>query len=239
MAVLLFHADPDCEKRNPRNRLGECIVVYPDERGNGGRSARQFVYIETDMPFEEAQAFWLASGVPDDVQAASDAEWARFDAAERQYAIDVAKHDPKDFLTVPVKPTLDEKLIVKPSDWPLRRYRLDLSLVPAAHLQACADFVTAIEAVKADADLAEEAMVAASLETIGVSPSAAEKILKPDPTKAVSLEASPTDRKADALREAARVGRALVEDPVIESFPPLAPIFMDAKALVAAAVPNG
>lgn len=238
MTTLLFHAEPSCATRVGA-RVGECIVVYPDDRGNGGRGARQFLYITTDMPFEECEAFWLKNGVPDDVQAASDAEWSRFQAAERQYAIDVAKHDPKDFLTAPVKPVLDEKLLVKPSDWPQRRWRLDLSLVPAVHVKACADFVTAIEAVKADADLAETAMVAASLETIGISPSAAGKLLKPDPTKVVAFEATPNDRKADALREAARVGRALVEDPVIESFAPLDPIFMDAKALRAAAVPNG
>lgn len=238
MPTLLFHAEPSCETRVGA-RVGECIVVYPDDRGNGGRSARQFVCVTTDMPFEECEAFWLRNGVPDDVQAASDAEWARFFAAMRQYEIDVKAHDPADFLTVPVKPVLDKKLIVKTSDWPQRRRRLDLSLVPAAHLKACSDFCAAIDAVKADADLAEEAMVAASLETIGVSPSAAEKILKPDPTKAVAFEATPNDRKADELREAARVGRALVEDPVIESFAPLDAIFITAKALRAAAVENG
>lgn len=245
MPRLLFHGEPSCETRLPGTRVGDCVVVYDDgQDSDHGRGARQFLRIDTDMPRKECEALFLAPGVPDEVAQSERDAFAALLVAEE--ALRKSPPDPKDFLVKSKEQIAveDARAALETATratrgWPTRRVHLDLSVLPDGHTTKCADLVAAIEAVKLDADLAEEAMVAASLETIGVSPSAAEKILKPDPTKAVAFEAAPSDHKADEIRDAARVGRALVEDPVLATFEPLAPVFLSADELRKAAVPNG
>jgi len=243
MPRLLFHADPSCEDGRFAipTHVGDCIDVLPDGRGRGKLVLLHCVVVDTDMPEEECIALFMASGVPDEVQqAVTDAEAAELAADE-----DLKQTAPKDVILVALAQSRlkDAQEAVRvateaasPRLWPWRRVKLDLAVVPPENVQSCCDFKAAIAAVKEDADHAEAAMFAAQVTALRLSPSKAAKILKPDATKATGFEIVGSDRIADELRDAERVGRALVEDPIVDAHVAPRPVFLDADTLRKAAV---
>lgn len=244
MPRLLFHADPSCEDGRFAipTHVGDCVHVARDDEPLSDLEHKHYLVIETDKPYEECLATFMASGVPDAVQQAFD-DAVRAHMAATAALAKAPKPDPKDFLVVsPEQAAVDEakaaldKARFDPRDYPQRRVKLDLSAIPAERIQAVAEFKAAVDAARPEADLARKAFVAATISDLGLAPTAAAKIFDPDPAKPTAFAGAPTDAIADELRTAARDGWAHVIEPIERSFVAPEPIVLDAKALDALVV---
>ena len=238
MPRLLFHVDPSCEdgRFSLPTHVGDCVHVHQDGDILSDLERKHYLVVETDKPYDDCIATFLASGVPDDVaQAATDSMTAMRAASDV-----LAKTDPKDVVLVALaqKSLADAQAAAQaasaaadPTLYPHRRVKIDVSQIDPKTVAAVSAFKAAVDAARPAAYEAKDAAVAAVIQELGLSPSAAAKILNPDPSKAVDLSGVATDAIAEQLRVAALDGWAASIEPVEQSFAPLDPVVIDAKTL--------
>lgn len=184
---------------------------------------KHYVVVETDKPIDECRATFLASGVPDEIaQARREAEEALIVAATvtpiDQAAVDAAK-------------AALAAASYSPTDYPWRRVKLDVAQLPPESVQAVVDFKAAVDAARPDGYAAKDAMLAASIEAIGISPAKAAKLLNPDPKLRVDLAGSASDAIVEEIRADQRAAWDLVVGAVEREFAVPEAVSIDARTL--------
>jgi hypothetical protein len=223
--LLLFHVDPSCEDGRfaVPTHVGDCVAALPDDHVLSDIERKHYVVVQTDKPLDECRATFCASGVPDKVaQDERDAEKALLAAATAS---------PLDQQAVDAANAALAAARYSPTDYPWRRVKLDVAQLPPESVQAVVEFKAAVDAARPDGYAAKEAMLAASIEQLGISPSKAAKLLNPDPTKKVDLAGVAADAIVDVIRSDQRAAWDLVVGAVEREFAPLDPVVVDGKTL--------
>lgn len=192
---------------------------------------KHYVVVETDKPIDECRATFLASGVPDEIaQARREAEEALIVAATvtpiDQAAVDAAK-------------AALAAASYSPTDYPWRRVKLDVAQLPPESVQAVVDFKAAVDAARPDGYAAKEAMLAATLEQLGISPSKAQKLLNPDPSVAVDLAGVASDAIVEEIRADQRAAWDLVVGAVERQYEAVDAVVIDAATLDGMVIEKG
>lgn len=108
---------------------GEVREVLPVDHVPSRHEKMQFLYIKSEMTVADAKAYWLKSGVPDEVVAAWDAE---LDQVQADREAVIAGNKAHKDIHVP-----DQSKNYSPDDYPSRLRYIDLTKVNQTHLGRC------------------------------------------------------------------------------------------------------
>lgn len=203
--------------------VGDVVCALPDDHVLSDLERKHYVVVQTDKPLDECRATFCASGVPDEVRRAFREAQDAFVEAAIEQPIDQAKVDA-------ARAAMDSAAY-SPAGYPWRRVKLDVAQLPPESVQAVVDFKAAVDAARPDGYAAKDAMLAASIEAIGISPAKAAKLLNPDPKLRVDLAGSASAAIVEEIRADQRAAWDLVVGAVEREFAVPEAVSIDARTL--------
>lgn len=224
MAELLLKVDPACIVAN--EIAGQIVAAQDDGFAWSLLERKLFVVVSVPMTKEDAEAKFLATGVPDDVV-----------KAEREaMALYIAAVGAKDAAAEQI--ALDARAAARyaPTDHPDRRHHIDVSFVPQEAVQAVIDTRSAIEAVRPQIDVA----VRAALEAAALQSAfdGAADVIGEVPSREIkrATERVLGDVAVDALHDAERAVQFEILQPVLDAALPYPVVVFDEQTLADATV---
>lgn len=167
-----------------------------------------------------------------------DAVRLAFRAAQDAF-VEAAIEQPVDQAKVDAAKVAMDAAAYSPADYPWRRAKLDVAQLPSASVQAVVDFKAAVDAARPDGYAAKDAMLAASIEALGISPAKAAKLLNPDPSLRVDLAGAASDAIVEEIRADQRTAWDLVVGAVEREFAASDAVAIDAKTLDGMVIEKG